>query len=579
MRARTLAATAALLLAAPLALAAPAPAGKAGEGGPPVVLQVAPLGKVIDDLKAAARAVAGDAAADHITQAIAGKLGEKGFAGIDTKKPIAAYLYIPDKLDIAGKKPADIDPGEVARKFKGAVVVPVTTEGEFKDFFGRLTDNKAKFEPVDGKDGLYKVENPDHPAPFPVRARFHAGHAYIGLNMADDDMDPKSLVGADALVDPREPGVIAVKAFTDRYPPGLMKESMDNIDAAFADMKAKLGGAENLGFAERALSLYLKMLRRYSDQLMKESSEGGYRLLFDPKSAEVVWETFLVPKKGSSLARDIAARKPGTNTFAGLVTDESAAGFKLQLPLFAEEIREILTGAIEKGEEQAKDNVPPPAQPVVEELLKGLGRTVKSGEFDLAGAVNGPNKDGHFTAVFGVSYEDAGKLEKALKDAAKDAPKEAKDAIQFDVDKAGGVNIHKITPPQDAPAEAGKVFGANVGYVAFGEHGIYVTYGAGALDAIKKAVAAKPGPAKGLDVTVNPKRLQQLVAATNPQAGQMVGQVIGTDDKEHSVLFASVEGGDALRLRFGLSLKFLPRAAAGAAGMGGVQPAPAVEKD
>jgi hypothetical protein len=552
--------------AARLGAAAPVPAGKTADG-PPVVVQLAPLGQLIDDAKAIAKAVAGDQAADQITQAITGKLGEKGFAGIDTKKPMAAYVNLPERLGIAGKQPNEINPKEMLKGYKGVLVIPATTPDEFKEFFARAFPNDpAKFIPVPGKDGLYAVESKDGAAEIPVRLRFHAGHAYFGFNLTDDEMDAKALVDPAALIDPKEKAQVALRAYPDRYPPGLMKEAMDAVDGMLAQMKGQLGGQEQMTWAGTALTAYMKMVKRYADQLMKESTEVGYKLMYDRATTEAAWEFVVVPKKGTSLAADIAARKPSTNKFAGLLTNETAAGVTLELPLFAGEIKEIITGLIEEGRKQ-KDKAPPPAQPVLDELLQGLARTVKTGEFDIAAAVNGPDKDGHFTAVAAVAFEDAGKLEKALKAAEKDFPKEMKDAIQFDAEKAGGVNIHKITPPeppQGPPAEFGKVFGATAVYVAFGEHGIYAAVGTNALDAIKKALAAKPAAAKPLDVVVNPKRLQQLVAVVNEQAGQSVGQVLGADDKRQSAVSVSVEGTDALRVRLAVNLKLTLRAVVGA---------------
>jgi hypothetical protein len=571
--------TAAVLLAgaARLEAAAPVPAGKTADG-PPVVLQLAPLGQLLDDANAMAKAVGGDQAADHITQAITQKLGEKGFAGIDTKKPMAAYMNLPEKLGIAGKQPNEFNPAEMLKGYKGALVIPAPKPDEFKDLLARLFDDKVTLTPIDGKDGLFKMDNPNDPAPFPVRVRFHADHAYVGLNLSDDEMDAKALVAPETLIDTKEKAQVALRAFPDRYPPGLMKEAMDAVDGMLAQMKAQLGGQERMSYAETALTAYMKMVKRYADQLMKESTEVGYKLSFDRTTAEAAWEFYIVPKKGTSLAADIAARKPSTNKFAGLLTSETAAGVTLELPLFAAEMQEILTGLIEKGREQAKENAPPPAQPVIDELLQGLARTIKTGEFDIAAAVNGPDKDGHFTAVAAIAFEDAGKLEKAIKAAEKDFPKEVKDAVQFDAEKAGGVNIHKVTPPKAPDPAAEKIFGSTVVYVAFGEHGIYAAVGTNALDAIKAALAAKPAAAKPLDVVVNPKRLQPLVAAGNEQAGQMAGQVLGTDDKRVSAVSVAVEGADALRVRLAVNLKLLPRAVVGTrAARGAAKPGAAID--
>ena len=136
-------------------------------------------------------------------------------------------------------------------------------------------------------------------------------------------------------------------------------------------------------------------------------------------------------------------------------------------------------------------------------------------------------------------------------------------AIARDIPSGSFVNLgigHPTKVADHLPPEAKKVFGDKASVcAAFAPKGVYVTFGPSAVEAMKAALAAKPGEAKALDLVLNPGRVQKLAAAVDPQAGQMVGRFLGTEDERVSALSASVEGGDELRLRLALSLKVLPR--------------------
>src|SRR5207237_3796093 len=98
---------------------------------------------------------------------------------------------------------------------------------------------------------------------------------------------------------------------------------------------------------------------------------------------------------------------------------------------------------------KVKEDPPPPfAKDLVDETLKGFIRTVKSGNWDLAAAMNGPDKDGHFTFVGAMSFDDPRPIEKALKANMKDFPAMVREAFKFDVDKIGDLDMHAIDPPE-----------------------------------------------------------------------------------------------------------------------------------
>jgi hypothetical protein len=191
--------------------------------------------------------------------------------------------------------------------------------------------------------------------------------------------------------------------------------------------------------------------------------------------------------------------------------------------------------------------------------MNGLIRTVKSGNLDFAVTLNGPDKDGHFVAAGGFSFDNAIPVEKAIKANAKDFPPMVAQSLKLDVDKIGEINIHAIDPPEQGEPEGySRLFGDRKIYVAFGPKGVYAALGNGAKDSLKTMLTSKPAAANAFDVLANPKRLVQAITAANAQGGAMAEKIMGTEDKTYSCYTISLSGGDALRMKFSVNLKILP---------------------
>jgi hypothetical protein len=545
--------SAALLLGLSLgASAAPAPVIKTA-GGPPVIVQFAPGQKLLENVKKIVGIVAGEGFGGLIDGQIQGKLGEKGFAGLDMTKPIVGYLYLPNK---ALKGPEDF------REIYGFIAIPVSGENEFKDFLARLSppNDPLQFKPIEGNKGLYSMERNNHDEEdFPVRARFHDGHLYIGLNAKDELLDAKNLLSVKSLTKPGETGLFLARIFSDRFPEAIVQQQSQQLE----DLNEQL---PNLGpwsgIAGNILKSYSALAKKSAAQ-MKDTEETGFRLAFDEAAAEIAIESYALPKKGTDYAKELAAMKPTANRFASLITDSTAAGGLFQLPIATPEVKDILGKLVEAGQ-KAKDDAPEYVRPVIDEALKGLGRTLKGESIDFALAVNGPNKDGKFTLVVAVNFDDASGLEKAIKAAAKhaDAPEKFKDEVKFDVDDLDGLKVHRVVVKDDAePIKA--IFGSEGLSFVMGPKGIYFAMGPDWKDNLKAALAAKAGPSKVLELVANPKRLGDLIKAGNEQAGTVAAQLLGSEDKRVTVMGISLEGGEMLKSRFSISLKVIPKAAIG----------------
>ena len=94
-----------------------------------------------------------------------------------------------------------------------------------------------------------------------------------------------------------------------------------------------------------------KLAKRYF-LLLGGADNLALRVSLDQKTGEVAAEATLTPKPNTELAKQIAARKPAENRFAGLLGKDTVAALYYTAPLFAEEIRE---GYSKLTEEQAKE--------------------------------------------------------------------------------------------------------------------------------------------------------------------------------------------------------------------------------
>ncbi len=511
--------------------------------GPAITVQAQPLGKLLADIKLIAQKVGGADAVKTFDEKLEDTLGEKGFTGIDLTRLFGGYVILKDDLEAIG----------------GVVMVPVTNE---KDFLALLKRLKVDTELVKDAKGLYELTPPDDAnlGDKSVRMRFKNGYAYVGINLEDAELAAEKLLAVKDVITPGETATLAYRTYLQRYSKELKEKALAQTE--------QLGGVMNAfpipeGLKD-GLGDILKYVKRVNEVQYKEGDVYAVKLNVDPKSLELSVEMGLTGLKGTQLAKDIADHKPTTNRFAGLVTDLSAAAFKIQMPLFAPEIRSVVEALLKEGEKAGADKVPDEYQPVAKEAVQGLVRTVKSGNFDLAAAVIGPDAKGKFGANIGISFEDPTALEKELRKLHKSAPDGVKNLVKLDVAKSGTVSIHSAEVGAFLPSEAKAILGdeASVSF-AFAPKGIYVTVGKDSLAQIKAALKTEPAPASVLDVAINPKRLQKLIAAGNEEAGKQFGDTLGSEDELRSVFAISVEGGSELKIRIVVNLKPIVGAAMG----------------
>ncbi len=515
---------------------------------PPIVFQTQPVGRMLNDVRSVVKMVGGEKAVAEFNDGIKTKLGEKGFEGLDLNRPILGYAMLAEKIE----------------ESVVVVAIPMTGEKDFLALIERLTGQKPKA----GEKGLYEIPTQDEGVK--VLARFEAQHAYIAIGKdPTSTLNPKSLVAPAKLYDPSEKALAAVRVYFDRLP----KEIRDQLSNGLKEIKTKLDTlqlpADASEPARKAVDELIKLGTRYTD-LLKDAESAGARVILDVNTGEAAVELGLVGKPGSALAKLVAERTPSTNKFAGLITPDTAAGLKLQLPFFAKEVQSAAVIGLEAGQKKLAETAPPEFKALVDETFKGLIRTVNTGEFDLALSLRGPDKDGLYTVVGAVAFEDPSALEKELRAVyKKELPPMYRAFFNLDVAQVGKTNIHQAKIGGLLPPEVQKVFGEEASLTfAFAPNGIFVAFGPDAVNTLKTALEVKKSPSPAFEIVINPDRLGKLVTAFGKEAPKS----FAGNDKVISALALSIEGGKELRLRLSTNLKWIEGAGGELLGSGAAKP-------
>lgn len=524
-------AVAVAVLCAP-ASAAPVPG--AADAAPTITAQSLPGNRIIDTVKAFAKLIGGDEATKAIEEWMKENLGEKGFTGIDLLRPLGAYAHLMPKLEESW----------------GVLILPVSDE---KEFLALLTRLDYKFAEKKDERGLYEFT--DLGIPFKqstehikVRMRFSDRCAYVAIQGPADALAGKNLLPLGKVVDPADPSALAVRLHIDRVDAAIKKLALGQIDVWERDVVG--AGVQWLTMSVGPL---MKSLKRNAVSVAAEGDVATLRVAVDPTIGDLAYEVALTAKKGTALAKDIADRKPTKSQFAGIVPQTAVAGAIQQMPAFTPEVREAVAGGVEAAITEGAKELGEQFKPLLEELRKGAARTLKSDEVDFGGALTGPDKAGHYTAVAALSFDDPSGIEKAFKDLAKGLPQPFKDVIKFDAAKAGTLSVHTAVVGSLFPPEGQKLFGEKAtAYVVFAPKAVYLAIGPDGMSELTRVLALKPGPARALDVQMNPKKIAAVMKLAGAAEGDNpVLQLLGDSDKLISYQYGEVHGGDALRVRFG----------------------------
>ncbi len=515
-----------VLFAPPLAAA---PVRDAKTAGPQIAVQAQSIDQILDKVKKSLKVFVPEKAYKDIEKGLLGAIDMQKLAGLDTKRPFGLY--------------ATLDAGLLQANFEKSVavlMVPVTNE---KEFLALLERGKL---PVEKKDGFYSISVPNFPVELALR--FYKDYAYVGF--AGKDLDMKLLLDPREVISSKETAALVIKFRIDQIPKELK-------DAGIGFMEQALEQAKNPALGEKQAELLqktLKMVVGWYEMGLNDGRELVERIDLDPPSGELRIEVTLDGKPQSKLAKSIAGIPPSKNDFLGIVGKDSVGHVLIEMPLFNDELRGIFTGLSDLALSYFTEKTKGMAEELVTagtEAIKALGRTVKSGDMDLAASLRGPNKDGLFNAIAAVRLKNTAALEKALRGAVKLAPGEFQKALKLDAGKIDGMAVHELDFSDEMPAEMKRGFGKSPKlYVLFAPDALYLSFGPDGMTILKDALTSKGGPAPLIQAEMNAKRLGKFIKAVrDPKDGQDYFDQLAKLDRI-AVFTFDISGGEKLSLKY-----------------------------
>jgi hypothetical protein len=514
---------AALLLVLPsFARAADKPAAKSAKPG--VILRFASLDHLRGDFRYLADVVGQAEKAKQLDALIKSKLGEKGFEGIDGKKPLGAYGWV----------------GNFGIDSRIVFLVPITNEKGFLELIGDQFDVK----PDKGDDGVYTLNIEKVPAP--VYLRFANKYAYV--TMRDKDLLDKDKLLTPATVLPAEnPEALSASVDIDQFPTNLKELALGTIENRLADLKEK----EMPGHTESQKKFRDAGVDEMGSLVKTLFNDGGLATLnlhLDRQSGDLALTMSVAGKAGTTLAADIQKMRQVKSYTAALLRPDSALKGELNVRL-SEKLRALVAPALQDAEKQALAKADENQREVLNTIL-GIRPTLKAAELDTAIDLQGPGEQGVYTLVGGVKIKDGRNLEKALRKSAA----QFSQLIKLDVEKVDRIAIHRINSDKELKAGARRTLGENPTYVAFRDDVMFLGAGEKGLAALKEVLAIAPTTGKVVDLQVAVSRLVPL--SDDEKAAGIARKVFG-DDKKADRFRLTVEGGKSLTMRLSIKAKLI----------------------
>ena len=527
----------AVLLCSASMIAAPVPVPNAKFEPPTITIQAQNGQKLLDDFrKYLTLSGATPEMLVKLDATIKQLLGEKGFAGLDLKKPMGAYAYLREKVESSSF----------------VLVLPITDEKSATDLLQRmhLSVTESKFKGVFELAGN-AVEGMN------THLRFFDNHAYVSVNGGTESLsDTDKLVPISSMVDEKETAVVSATIFGKRVPKefhAMIFPLLDEANAGVDQLQARALPGMPKSFPQ-ILKEMLGWGRRSYELMVADGEAITVRALFDSKVGDLDFETTLTPKPKSALLADLKAFKPTRGRFQQLVTKDAVGGGWIVLPgpipkgvlisyaNFAAEGLPLL------GKEMG---LPPEFGPVFDALATSAQKALTAGDLDIGAALFGPTKDKHYTFVSAVAIDDPATLVDVGLAVVKDLPKEFAEAIKLNAYKIDDVAVHTVELDKLLPLTWLKIFGDKPKLnVAVANKGLFVAVGPDAEAELKRALALKPAETRNLDFLANLSKGKELTTTAGGNWGN-IGNEIPIVDRLLSFYAFDVRGGTNLKIRSG----------------------------
>ena len=350
---------------------------------------------------------------------------DKGFEGVDLKRPVGAYVVLADKVE----------------ESTVVVMVPVADADAVVGFLS----GKAGLDPKkDEKTGVYSLEVPNFPEK--VFFRFADDYLYATLK-SDGGVDAAKLIPPKTFFGGKSAGLISAAVHFDRIP---------------ADLRKMVYGQLELQLKEQAKGNDDPLQKRLQEFLI-DTGVGAVKTLLDdgetlavavdvdPKADDWKLDVSVTPKKDTTLAKTLASwadRESVPATLTAAKNPMIALGMNFALPPETKkQFADLVDGLAKDAIDAAKDDQKQVLKLVTDAVLP----TLKGGDAQLGLVVTDAGK-GKVGLTGAVKTVDGKEMEKVGKAFALFLPKEQGEFTP-DADKAGERNVHKLkfAKPDEVP--------------------------------------------------------------------------------------------------------------------------------
>lgn len=486
---------------------------EAASSKPSVVVRIASVDSLVEDVRFLSELVGKEEEAKQIEGFIKNFTGPKGIEGIDTKKPIGVYATVSGPFGSAST---------------GVVLLPISDEKDFLALVEKLVGNKPE------KDGDVYTANVEK-IPFPVFFRFADKYCYITIK--DREAIDKEKLLTPAAVLAGKVGTASLTLNIDRIPSDLKNLALGQLEVRLARMKEQAANETQAHATFKAA--VIDEIAANLKSLMREGGPVELRIDLDRASDNLTVSASLAGKPDSALAANIADLAKLKGLGAAVVGRHTALGGLVDVSL-PEKVKAAAGPFIDEIEEKVRAGRGIPAA-----VLGALKPTLKSGHLDGGLDLRGPNDSGIYTAIAGVKVKDGEQIDKTLHKIVGELPPEVKDLIKLDFDKVDGAVIHRVTVPAVPNREI--PLGDNPVFVAVRDDTLLIAAGDKGLEALKEVLgsAAKPSPVARVELAVS--RLAPLMEKENPGAVEAAKKAFKEKDSDKVRII--VEGGPALQFR------------------------------
>lgn len=507
------------------------------ESEPTVVVQLKSIDGLISDVKFIATQAGKADEAEQLEQLLKAFTGEKGLEGIDTKKPMGAYVKLgPNVVDS-----------------EAVVLVPVKDSKKFLVLIGMIPG----VNPEKGKDDVYTVEMDN--LPVPIFFRFANDYVYV-TGRDKDVLDLKS-IPKPASVFAKESATGSITFNVDSLPAEMKEMAKGQVARMIADLKDKGNENEPAPIKKLRLAL-LDEAAKFFTTFVDGAGKLGMSFDVNQKEKDLSFAFQLSGQKNSDLAAMISDVGKGKSATGGILSEKFAGQGVIHVAL-PTQLKKPYLAAFEELKKmamaQAKGIDNPLAKKHLPKLIEAIAPSLKRGELDQALSFTGPGKDGTYTFVAATGLVGGKNVEATIKGAWSDIPADFKEQIEnfikLDDFKVGGVNVHKLDVGPFMPEDAQVVFGNNPIYFAFRDDAMILGMGEEGKKAITSAVKSEAVTAEPFRMEISMAQLATLMDQEQPGTSKIAKRVF--KDSTEDRIRVTLKGGKSLELRFGMDAKLI----------------------